>query len=78
MNDGSEAAELHESNLFDIQQLKAKLNFAKSQSSDGYRQLSESLLLLGECRDLLEVVFDTQLHSQIQALIKKIDSFKGD
>ena len=78
MNDGSEAAELHESNLYDIQQFKAKLKLAQGQSEDAYNQTRESFTLLQECRDLLEVVFDTQLHSQIQALIKKIDSFKGD
>ena len=78
MNDGTEAAELHESNVFEIQHLRAKLNFAKSQSVDGYRQLGESLRLLGECRDLFETVMDTQLHEQIQALIARIDAFKGD
>ena len=64
MNDGSEARELYHSNLFELTSLRTKLYL--------------SFALLQECRALLEVVFDTQLHSQIQALIKKIDSFKGD
>lgn len=78
MNDGSEVAELHESNVFDIQQLRAKLKLSRGLTDDAYNQTRQSFVLLGECRDLLEVVFDTQLHSQIQSLIKKIDTFKGD
>ena len=78
MNDGTEAAELHESNVFEIQHLRAELNIAKGGATDAYNQTRESLRLLGECRDLFEVVMDTQLHEQIQALIKKIDIFKGD
>ncbi len=77
-NDGTEVAELHESNVFEIQSLRAQLNIAKGGAIDAYNQTRESLRLLGECRDLFEVVMDTQLHEQIQALIKKIDTFKGD
>ena len=77
-NDGSEELALAESNVLEIQQLIAQLKLAKAQSTDAYNQLGESLRLLGECRDLFEVVMDTQLHEQIQALIKKIGAFKGD
>ena len=75
MNDGSEAAELLQSNVFELSQLQGKLKRSKLQGEDAYRQFADSLALLRESRDLLEVVFDTQLHEQIQALIKKIDSF---
>lgn len=73
MNDGTEAAELHESNVFEIQSLRAQLNIAKGGATDAYNQTRESLRLLGERRDLFETVMDTQL--QIQALMKKIDTF---
>ena len=78
MNDGTEAAELHESNVFEIHSLRAELNIAKGGATDAYNQTRESLRLLGECRDLFEVVMDTQLHEQIQALIARIDTFKGE
>ena len=78
MNDGTEAAELHESNVFEISKLQRQLRLAQRGATDAYNQTRESLRLLGECRDLFEVVMDTQLHEQIQALVKKIDAFKGD
>lgn len=85
LNDGSEVAELSELNVLkirkgtlEVRRLRAQLKIAKAQNqSDSYQQLSESLVLLGECRDLFEEVMDTQLHEQIQALMKKIDTFKG-
>ncbi|MCK5506059.1 MAG: hypothetical protein KAJ10_12910 [Thermodesulfovibrionia bacterium] len=84
-NDGSEQAELTELNVLkirkgtlEVRKLRAELNIAKGGATDAYNQTRESLRLLGECRDLFEVVMDTQLHEQIQALIKKIDTFKGD
>jgi hypothetical protein len=76
MNDGSELQELLHSNIFDIASLQAKLKIAKAQNqSDGYTQANEAFALLREARDLLEVVFDTQLHEQIQSLVKRIDEF---
>ena len=77
-NDGSEVAHLHESNVFEIQSLQKKLKLAESQSGDGYRQLGDSLRLLGECRDLFELIMDHQLQKDILELICKIDEFKGD
>ena len=76
MNDGSEELALAESNVFEITSLRAKLKIAKAQNqSDGYTQANEAFALLREARDLLGIVFDTQLHEQIQTLIKKIDAF---
>ena len=75
MNDGSELQELFQSNAFDIQRLKTNGKLKDAQNVDLARQLRDSFALLREARDLLGVVFDTQLHEQIQALIKKIDSF---
>ena len=76
MNDGSEVAHLHESNVFEIQSLQKKLNLAKSQSVDAYRQLGDSLRLLGECRVLLEITaLESPLRKDILALVKKIDEF---
>ena len=77
-NDGSEVAELHESNVFEIQSLRTELKLAKVQSTDAYRQLGDSLRLLGECRNLFELVMDHQLQKDIMDLICKIDEFKGD
>ena len=77
-NDGSEAAELHESNVFEIQSLRNELKLAKGNSTDAYRQLGDSLRLLGKCRDLFELVMDHQLQKDILDLICKIDTFKGD
>jgi len=77
-NDGSEQVELHQSNVFEIGQLQREIRMAKAQAGDGYRQLNGAMSLLKECRNLLELVMDTQLHEQIQVLIKKIDAFKGD
>lgn len=74
-NDGSEELALAESNAFDIQSLRTKLKLAEGQSTDAYRQLGESLRLLGECRSLLEVVMDSPLFDDIDELIKKIDEF---
>ena len=81
MNDGSETQELFHSNVFEIASLRAKLKIAKAQNqSDGYTQANEAFALLREARDLLEIVFDTQLHEQIQSLVKRIDEFypQGD
>ena len=78
MNDESETQELFHSNIFEIVSLQKKLKLAESQSSDGYRQLGDSLRLLGECRDLFELVMGRQPHNRIQAMMKKIDAFKGD
>ena len=75
LNDGSEIAELHESNVFEIQSLRKELKLAKVQSTDAYRQLGDSLRLLGECRDLFELVMDHQLQKDILDLICKIDEF---
>ena len=62
MSDGSEAQELFQSNIFEISRLQGKLNLSRAQSSDGYRQFNDACKLLTECRDLLEIVMDTQLH----------------
>lgn len=79
LNDGSEELALAESNVFEIYSLTKKLNLAKAQNGDAYRQLGESLRLLGECRDLFEIVaLESPLRRDIQALIQKIDTFKGD
>jgi len=77
MNDGTEAAELHELNVFELQSLRAKLKIAKAQNqSDSYRQLGDSLGLLGECRDLLEMAaLESPLRRDIRELICKIDEF---
>ena len=75
MSDGSEAQELFQSNIFEISRLQGKLNRSKAQSSDGYRQFNDACILLTECRDLLEIVWDTGMHYPIQELIAKIDAF---
>ena len=78
-NDGSEVAHLHESNVFDIQSLRTELKLAKGQSQDAYRQLGDSLNLLGECRVLLEITaLESPLRKDILELISRIDEFKGD
>ena len=78
-NDGSEQRELEELNAFDIASLRTNLNLAKSQSVDGYRQLGESLRLLGECRDLFVITaLESPLRKDILDLIARIDAFKGD
>ena len=75
-NDGSEIAHLHESNVFEIQSLRTELNRAKVQSTDAYRQLGDSLRLLGECRSLLEITaLESPLRKDILALIARIDEF---
>ena len=76
-NDGSEIAELHESNVFEIQSLRTKLNLAKGQSIDLGNQLRDSFTLLKETRALLEItmVKDPQLHNSIQELIVRVDEF---
>ena len=79
MNDGTEAAELHESNVFEIQSLRAQLNIAKGGATDAYNQTRESLRLLGECRSLFEIVaLESPLRKDILDLIARIDAFKGD
>lgn len=71
--------ELHESNVYELQSLTKKLNLAKAQNKDAYRQLGESLRLLGECRSLLEITaLESPLRKDILDLILRIDSFKGD
>lgn len=78
-NDGSEVAELFQLNVSRIITLSAKLNLAQGQSTDAYQQLGESLRLLGECRSLLEIVaLESPLRKDIQVLIERIDTFKGD
>jgi hypothetical protein len=74
-NDGSEELALAESNVFEIASLRIKLKLAEGQSADAYRQLGESLRLLGKCRNLFEVVMDHPLFDDIDALIKEIDEF---
>jgi hypothetical protein len=81
--DGSEARELNESNAFDIQHLQTKLKLARAGRTDAYRQLGCSFVLLGECRDLLEITaLESPLRKDIPRLIAKIDEFypqaKGD
>jgi len=75
MNDGSEQAELNESNVFELQKLRAALNLAKGLNTDAYNQTTDAFSLLKECRDLLELVMDHQLQKDILDLIQKIDSF---
>ena len=75
MNDGSELQELFQVNIAEIARAKTSMKLKEAQSVDLARQLRDSFTLLREARDLLEVVFDTQLHEQIQSLIQKIDSF---
>lgn len=75
MNDGTEAAELFNSNIFELSQLQGKLKRSKLQGDDAYRQLGDSLALLRESRDLLGVVMDHQLQTDILNLICKIDEF---
>ena len=78
-NDGSEELALAEANAFDIQSLRTKLKLAEGQSTDAYRQLGESLRLLGECRSLLEITaLESPLRKDILGLILRIDTFKGD
>lgn len=78
-NDGSEVAHLHESNVFEIQSLRAQLNIAKGGETDAYNQLRESFVLLKESRSLLEITArDSPLRKDILELIRKIDEFKGD
>lgn len=76
LNDGSETEALLELNAFDIQSLRNELKLAKGQSQDAYRQLGDSLILLGECRVLLEITaLESPLRKDILELIYKIDSF---
>ena len=76
LNDGSETEALLELNAFDIQSLRTELKLAKGQSVDAYRQLGDSLRLLGECRVLLEITaLESPLRKDILELICKIDSF---
>lgn len=71
-------AELHESNVFELQQLRAKLKLAEALCVDTYNQTRESLRLLGECRSLLETALESPLRKDILDLIARIDAFKGD
>ena len=78
-NDGSEVAERFQLNISEIAILRSKLNLAQGQSTDAYRQLGESLRLLGECRGLFEIVaLESPLRKDILDLIARIDIFKGD
>ena len=74
-NDGSEELELFHSNILQIASLQKQLKLAKGMSSDGYAQANDAFALLKECRSLLEIIVDPQLHEQIQALMEKIDEF---
>ena len=79
MNDGSEAAELFNSNIFELSQLQGQLKRAKLQSDDAYRQTGDAFVLLNECRDLFEITaLESPLRKDILDLIARIDSFKGD
>ena len=79
LNDGTETAELHESNVFEIQSLRAQLNIAKGNSTDAHNQLRQSFVLLKESRALLEITaLESPLRKDIMELICKIDEFKGD
>ena len=75
--DGSEVAELHELNAFDIQSLQAKLKIAKAQNqSDGYTQANDAFALLREARDLLEITaLESPLRRDILELNLRIDEF---
>ena len=75
MNDGTEAAELFNSNIFELSQLQGQLKRSQIQSKDAYRQTGDAFALLNECRELFEIVMDHQLHNDIQDLICKIDEF---
>ena len=77
MNDGTEAAGLFESNIFEIASLRGQLKRSKIQSKDAYRQTGEAFLILKECRNLFEVVMDHQLQHDILELVCKIDEFMG-
>ena len=84
-NDGSEAAELHHSNLFDISQLRVKLASLLRHTRLLRQKNNDSFVLLQECRDLLEVTaLESPLRRDILKLIAKIDGFlpqaiaKGD
>ena len=76
-NDGSEQAELHESTVFEIGQLRREIKLAKAQAGDGYRQSSTANALLVKCRNLLELVMcdDKQLQRDCQELVFEIDEF---
>ena len=76
-NDGSETAELFHSNIFEIASLRAELKLAKAMSVDSGNQLSQSFVLLAECRAMLEIamVKVPQLHNSIQELIVRVDEF---
>jgi len=76
-NDGSEAQELHQSNVFEIGQLQRSLKLAKAQAGDGYKQSGDANALLVKCRDLLELVMcdDKQLQRDCQELVFEIDEF---
>ncbi|GAH37236.1 unnamed protein product, partial [marine sediment metagenome] len=71
--DGSEEAELHESNVFDM----AKLRLAKAQAGDGYQQARTANALLVKCRDMLELVMcdDKQLQRDCQELVFEIEEY---
>ena len=75
MNDGSELQELFQSNIFEAARAKTSIKLIDAQNVDLARQLRDSFALLREARDLLGIVFDTQLHEQIQSLVKRIDTF---
>ena len=74
-NDGTETAELFHSNIFEISSLRGQLKRSQTQSKDAYRQTGDAFVLLKECRDLFEIVMDTQLQRDILDLICKIDEF---
>ena len=74
-NDGSELTELFQVNIAEAARAKTSIKLKDAQNVDLARQLRDSFSLLREARDLLEIVFDTQLHEQIQSLVKRIDEF---
>lgn len=74
-NDGTEAVELFHSNIFEIASLRGQLKRSQIQSNDAYRQTGDAFVLLKECRDLFEIVMDTQLQQDILELVLRIDEF---
>ena len=76
-NDGSEVAELHELNAFDIQSLRIKLKLAQGLSIDIGKQKDQAFGLIVECRDLLDLIIDVDkdIQKDVFDMIAKIDEF---